>query len=238
MKILPLKNDDFCDRPPLEGGPGNPPGAIFSDDFSDDFLLMFVCFSSDLWCILTDRSCPISTSSEWWAVPSTCRCCMLCIYMPAIDRSLSGCRYALNDAGYSKIQGTKPQSIGMALNGATFYWSSIDLLLILSRLIHMYWLWTDSPAGLLGWWVKMMNFVLKTRDFVSKRRNCLNLKWWILQDCGETSHLVRQRCDFRPILKMMTLLTRSHLILAHLILALTFRWFCRWQRWKRFLEDG
>jgi hypothetical protein len=36
----------------------------------------------------------------------------------------------LNDAGYSKIQGTKPQSIGMALN--------------------------DSPAGLLGWIVEKL----------------------------------------------------------------------------------
>ena len=41
-----------------------------------------------------------------------------------------GAEYQLNDSGYSKIQGTKPQSIGMALN--------------------------DSPAGLLGWIVEKL----------------------------------------------------------------------------------
>lgn len=50
-----------------------------------------------------------------------------------------GAEYQLNDSGYSKIQGTKPQSIGLPLN--------------------------DSPAGLLGWIVEKLRTWLVSESF-------------------------------------------------------------------------
>ena len=103
--------------------------------------------------------------------PCTCRCCLLCMYMPAIDRSLSDCRHGTASERESargrpallRVCGFRA-ACGGALYVVSFQWKNPDFLL-------------KNPDFL----IRNPDFLLKNADFILQQprwdRNLVPSAW-------------------------------------------------------------